>query len=203
MLGQISIVKRRIGHARTEIPTLEDVRNLAIKVVKNFSSQALINTFLRRAFRATTPTIPVIFSTVGHYNQIKFVFEHESADEIDVLPLLNYPLAKRWLQTNFDDEDLPQLVFGIETVSEIGLPDRTLMGSTPAAARECFVCHGTGTKPMKCSGCKSIWYCGTDCQSIHWRVGHKKECQLHAAHMQALIDQIEEEEEDEEEETEF
>ena len=37
----------------------------------------------------------------------------------------------------------------------------------------CFVCQETAK--LKCSQCKIVSYCGTDCQKLHWQT-HKRMC---------------------------
>lgn len=40
----------------------------------------------------------------------------------------------------------------------------------------CALCKTEDKKLMKCTGCKVYHYCGRECQTRHWRDGHKKEC---------------------------
>ncbi|CAI0376528.1 unnamed protein product [Linum tenue] len=47
------------------------------------------------------------------------------------------------------------------------------MGS-PEELSSCNNCGKSGAK--KCSGCKSVRYCSTECQSSHWNSGHKLKC---------------------------
>ncbi|KAH9606008.1 hypothetical protein KSS87_009493 [Heliosperma pusillum] len=41
--------------------------------------------------------------------------------------------------------------------------------------RICAVCYNP--TPNRCAQCKSVHYCSGKCQIIHWRQGHKEECQ--------------------------
>ena len=46
------------------------------------------------------------------------------------------------------------------------------------AAKKCGSC-GVSDKEKKlttCAQCKSIFYCGRDCQTKHWKEGHKEDC---------------------------
>lgn len=40
----------------------------------------------------------------------------------------------------------------------------------------CCYCGGACEKPMRCSACKYIHYCSTDCQVKHWNGKHKQLC---------------------------
>jgi hypothetical protein len=40
---------------------------------------------------------------------------------------------------------------------------------------QCAVCFSTTTR--RCSRCKAVKYCSGKCQIIHWRQGHKHQCQ--------------------------
>ena len=37
-------------------------------------------------------------------------------------------------------------------------------------------CERGGLGLKKCSRCQKARYCGAECQKIHWKAGHKKEC---------------------------
>jgi hypothetical protein len=43
----------------------------------------------------------------------------------------------------------------------------------PAAA------EGAGS--MRCSACRSVWYCGEACSHANWRAGHRRVCKALAA----------------------
>lgn len=43
----------------------------------------------------------------------------------------------------------------------------------------CAVCSNPASK--KCSRCKSVRYCSSDCQLVHWNAGHKRNCKDNAA----------------------
>jgi hypothetical protein len=40
---------------------------------------------------------------------------------------------------------------------------------------------GEGVGSKRCSGCKAVWYCGTECFHADWRAGHSKVCKALAA----------------------
>lgn len=39
----------------------------------------------------------------------------------------------------------------------------------------CATCSAAPAKLLRCSGCQSVWYCGSDCQRAHWK-SHKVDC---------------------------
>jgi hypothetical protein len=48
----------------------------------------------------------------------------------------------------------------------------------PPSARRGGLCArcGNGGNLMRCAACKSVSYCGKECQTAAWKEGHKKEC---------------------------
>jgi hypothetical protein len=49
----------------------------------------------------------------------------------------------------------------------------------PKSEKKCYNddCDKPGT--AHCSRCKSVWYCGRECQAEHYKGRHKKDCGLH------------------------
>ncbi|XVF35722.1 hypothetical protein REPUB_Repub18cG0170700 [Reevesia pubescens] len=43
----------------------------------------------------------------------------------------------------------------------------------------CAVCSNPASK--KCSRCKSVRYCSSTCQQVHWKAGHKTNCKVNSA----------------------
>jgi len=41
---------------------------------------------------------------------------------------------------------------------------------------ECFVCGRHAGQMSACSGCGFVRYCSTECQRVHWRAGHRNDC---------------------------
>ena len=41
-----------------------------------------------------------------------------------------------------------------------------------------------------CRGCRSLYYCSLECQSLHWSAGHKKECKVLGAIHQDVKEEI-------------
>ena len=61
--------------------------------------------------------------------------------------------------------------------------DDALVGKSPAKPKEapalnpptfCFLCHAKSS--MRCSKCSLVFYCGKECQGIHWKLQHKSLC---------------------------
>lgn len=49
---------------------------------------------------------------------------------------------------------------------------KLVSGDTSSAI--CNWCFGYGTK--RCNQCLGVRYCGAKCQKLHWKNGHKQEC---------------------------
>ncbi|KIK64393.1 hypothetical protein GYMLUDRAFT_195458 [Collybiopsis luxurians FD-317 M1] len=48
------------------------------------------------------------------------------------------------------------------------------------AASATFEFPGQAQRMMRCSGCKTVFYCSTDCQRRDWKEGHKHLCRIWA-----------------------
>ena len=42
--------------------------------------------------------------------------------------------------------------------------------------RKCSGCEGVFDSLLVCSGCRTVQYCSKECQRMHWRAQHKKDC---------------------------
>ena len=42
--------------------------------------------------------------------------------------------------------------------------------------KQCSYCWSTLGNLLRCSGCKILFYCNTECQSKHWKLIHKENC---------------------------
>jgi uncharacterized protein len=42
----------------------------------------------------------------------------------------------------------------------------------------CGSCGASLDRPLRCSGCQSVSYCGEACQRRHWKESHKKDCKV-------------------------
>ena len=48
--------------------------------------------------------------------------------------------------------------------------------ASETALQSCFRCGLQQPKLRRCSKCKTVWYCGPDCQKKDWVAGHKINC---------------------------
>jgi hypothetical protein len=56
------------------------------------------------------------------------------------------------------------------------------MRNVPSLPKSQKICYNVGCDEpgmAHCSRCKSVWYCGRECQVAHYKGRHKKECGLH------------------------
>lgn len=49
-------------------------------------------------------------------------------------------------------------------------------GNKKPTTNRCSYCHSTTGKLLRCSGCKILFYCNTECQRKHWKLIHKQNC---------------------------
>lgn len=57
---------------------------------------------------------------------------------------------------------------------------KTFMPLSPIDDRGCSYCDANLAKPLRCSGCKTSFYCDGECQKKHWSA-HKGTCSAQAA----------------------
>ncbi|KAL5699328.1 ubiquitinyl hydrolase 1 [Ranunculus cassubicifolius] len=72
-----------------------------------------------------------------------------------------------FVEANFDDQD--------EQQQHNNDQNQNMCAVAANCSDGCAVCGDKGIK--QCSGCKSVRYCSTLCQSKHWKEGHKQKCQ--------------------------
>ncbi|KAG1335232.1 putative Ubiquitin carboxyl-terminal hydrolase 15 [Cocos nucifera] len=97
-----------------------------------------------------------------------------------VLPLVTYILLGIWKETSKKKARINVLAqFAAEEalrVEAMTSADVIPAGPSPKTGfHECARCFAPAT--TRCSRCKSVRYCSGKCQIIHWRLGHKQECQ--------------------------
>lgn len=59
--------------------------------------------------------------------------------------------------------------------SQMGIPIDQVEHYIKSRIKTCAGCHCTSANLLKCSGCKSVWYCDAKCQRLHWPI-HKADC---------------------------
>ncbi|XP_021867027.2 ubiquitin carboxyl-terminal hydrolase 15 [Spinacia oleracea] len=94
-----------------------------------------------------------------------------------VLPVVLYILLGKWSEASNKKERINLLVEEafVESFRPEAMATTTVIPPPTTAFWECARCHGAAT--TRCSKCKSVRYCSGRCQIIHWRQGHKEQCQ--------------------------
>jgi hypothetical protein len=62
----------------------------------------------------------------------------------------------------------------------------TVSESAALLACGAFLCHSVAVV-LGCSGCKGVVYCSRECQTPHWKVGHKGVCKRIKPLQEALL----------------
>ncbi|KAL7218494.1 hypothetical protein ACSBR2_011704 [Camellia fascicularis] len=97
-----------------------------------------------------------------------------------VLPLLIYIFLGKWSEETKKKE---RIIFLAQSAAREALRAEAMGAATVIplvhasknGIHECARCSGPAT--TRCSQCKAVRYCSGECQIIHWRQGHKHECQ--------------------------
>jgi hypothetical protein len=76
--------------------------------------------------------------------------------------ILLYEIAKQVKKCISDNTLLPEI--------NVLLP--------PKDTQLCSFCGATSTDVKKCSGCRSVYYCGKECQHSDWKSSHKAMCNI-------------------------
>lgn len=97
-----------------------------------------------------------------------------------VLPLVTYIILGKWNEASKKNAWVNRLAH--VAAEEARTAETMTVADTisPAALLQtglhvCARCFGPAT--TRCSRCKTVRYCSGKCQIIHWRLGHKEECQ--------------------------
>ncbi|CAN6446309.1 unnamed protein product [Victoria cruziana] len=102
-----------------------------------------------------------------------------------VLPVVAYFLLGKWKDALEKKERIRILaeLASEEALRAESLPPPPPPSDSPLVASPfkpgpyvCARCFGPAT--TRCSRCKAVRYCSGKCQIVHWRQGHKDECQL-------------------------
>ncbi|OVA13464.1 Ubiquitin carboxyl-terminal hydrolases family 2 [Macleaya cordata] len=97
-----------------------------------------------------------------------------------VLPLVTYILLGKWNEVAKKKERISLLaqLAAEEALRAEALATASVIPveiSSKTGFHVCARCFGPAT--TRCSRCKSVRYCSGKCQIVHWRHGHKQECQ--------------------------
>ncbi|KAJ4827956.1 hypothetical protein Tsubulata_032831 [Turnera subulata] len=92
-----------------------------------------------------------------------------------LLALLFLWLQGKWRSSSERKEEIKRLVETVSRESDLAEFHSVYEYSALPKPHLCAVCLCPTTN--RCSGCKSVRYCSGKCQIIHWRQGHKDECE--------------------------
>uniref|UniRef100_A0A1D1YT64 ubiquitinyl hydrolase 1 n=1 Tax=Anthurium amnicola TaxID=1678845 RepID=A0A1D1YT64_9ARAE len=97
-----------------------------------------------------------------------------------VLPLVTYFLLGKWNEATKRNARISMLaqLAAEEALRVEAMATADVISTGPSLSsglHQCARCFSPAT--TRCSRCKSIRYCSGKCQIIHWRQGHKQECQ--------------------------
>lgn len=87
-------------------------------------------------------------------------------------------VLKSAMALNRRDEDK---LSGAIPLPEPGCSIRTHVLNGQILERRCAKCgvwDRTGKTFARCAGCRMVYYCGKECQRLHWREGHKGQCRV-------------------------
>ncbi|KAL6993192.1 ubiquitinyl hydrolase 1 [Sarracenia purpurea var. burkii] len=95
-----------------------------------------------------------------------------------VIAIFGLVIRHRWVKAKERSEEIRRLVVAASEEAEMAeLEAAAEYSSMPVVKHyQCAVCFSPTT--TRCSQCKAVRYCSGKCQIIHWRQGHKDECQL-------------------------
>ncbi|KAK5824115.1 Ubiquitin carboxyl-terminal hydrolase 16 -like protein [Gossypium arboreum] len=94
-----------------------------------------------------------------------------------IIPLFGFFIRRKWRLSIVRQAEIKRLmILASEEAARAELEASIGYGSVPVSLNyhQCAVCYCPTT--TRCARCKAVRYCSTQCQVIHWRQGHKKEC---------------------------
>lgn len=94
-----------------------------------------------------------------------------------VVPVIGFVIRRKWQIAVARNEEIKRLL--ILAAEETARVERETLYSSGAVVSainnyQCALCYFPAT--ARCAKCKSVRYCSTDCQTVHWRQGHKFDC---------------------------
>eukprot|EP01018_Ginkgo_biloba_P000495 Gb_05817 [translate_table: standard] len=85
-------------------------------------------------------------------------------------------LVVKWKAGTAKNEELRKLdVLAAKETAVVEAEYMTNSSTVTTSPHECAVCFSAAAR--RCSRCKTVRYCSGKCQIMHWRQGHKEECQ--------------------------
>ncbi|XP_014501213.1 ubiquitin carboxyl-terminal hydrolase 17 isoform X2 [Vigna radiata var. radiata] len=89
------------------------------------------------------------------------------------VPVIGLVISRRWQVSEAKKEEIRRLL--VLAAEETARAEKEAYGTVTAApSNQCAVCYFPAT--ARCAQCKSVRYCSFECQTVHWRQGHKLEC---------------------------
>ena len=112
------------------------------------------------------------------------------SDWLDTHHIINHPnvppqifVASFWSTTSdgyaYDTEY--QLISKVLRNKHYLKPLNEIYADKPPSVRKCGYCQiksSDNLKLLRCSGCKILFYCSSECQRKHWRLIHKEHCKV-------------------------
>ncbi|XP_065880330.1 ubiquitin carboxyl-terminal hydrolase 17 [Euphorbia lathyris] len=95
-----------------------------------------------------------------------------------VFPVIGFVIRRKWRVSAARKEEIKRLLILASEEAARAELEATVSYSTvslPSNIYQCAVCYCPTT--TRCARCKAVRYCTGKCQIIHWRQGHKEECQ--------------------------
>lgn len=95
-----------------------------------------------------------------------------------VVPVIGFVICRKWRDSEARKEEIKRLlILAAEETARAEEEASYVYGAAAVSAarsNQCAVCYFPST--ARCSQCKSVRYCSFECQTVHWRQGHKLEC---------------------------
>nr|KYP70089.1 Ubiquitin carboxyl-terminal hydrolase 16 [Cajanus cajan] len=94
-----------------------------------------------------------------------------------LLLLIGFVIRRKWQVSEARKDEIKRLL--ILAAEETARAEKEAFyeydtALSAARTNQCAVCYFPAT--ARCSQCKSVRYCSFECQTVHWRQGHKLEC---------------------------
>ncbi|KAJ1375368.1 Zinc finger, MYND-type [Sesbania bispinosa] len=94
-----------------------------------------------------------------------------------IVPVIAFVIRRKWQLAVARNEEIKRLlVLAAEETARAEREASYVYGAAVSAthSNQCALCYFPAT--ARCAQCKSVRYCSSECQTVHWRQGHKFEC---------------------------